>query len=126
MSVITDKLQKSNSKRSKKYQVKGRQVNDAALIEIQTLLGDRPRRADLLIEYLHLIQDKYKHVSAEHMAALAKEMRLAMAEVYEVATFYHHFDIVKEGEVAPPLLTVRVCDGITCEMMGAKSLKQNS
>jgi NADH:ubiquinone oxidoreductase subunit F (NADH-binding)/NADH:ubiquinone oxidoreductase subunit E len=124
MSEITDKLQKSNSKKSKKYQVKGRQVSDTALIEIQSILGDRPRRADLLIEYLHLIQDEYKHVSADHMAALAKEMRLAMAEVYEVATFYHHFDVVKEGDVAPPPLTVRVCDGITCEMMGAKTLKQ--
>jgi len=124
MSEISDKLQKSNSKKSKKYQVKGRQVSDTALIEIQSILGDRPRRADLLIEYLHLIQDEYKHVSADHMAALAKEMRLAMAEVYEVATFYHHFDVVKEGDVAPPPLTVRVCDGITCEMMGAKTLKQ--
>jgi NADH:ubiquinone oxidoreductase subunit F (NADH-binding)/NADH:ubiquinone oxidoreductase subunit E len=124
MSVTTGKLQKSNSKKSKKYQVKGRQVSDTALIEIQSILGDRPRRADLLIEYLHLIQDEYKHVSADHMAALAKEMRLAMAEVYEVATFYHHFDVVKEGDVAPPPLTVRVCDGITCEMMGAKTLKQ--
>ena len=124
MSEITDKLQKSNSKKSKKYQVKGRQVNNTALKEIQSLLGDRSRQADLLIEYLHLIQDEYKHVSADHMAALAKEMRLAMAEVYEVATFYHHFDVVKEGDVAPPPLTVRVCDGITCEMMGAKALKQ--
>ncbi len=125
MSVITDKLQKSNNKKARKYKVKGRQVTDKALAQIQSLLGDSPRRADLLIEYLHLIQDKYKHISAEHMAALAKEMRMAMAEVYEVATFYHHFDIVKEGEVTPPHLTIRVCDGITCEMKGAKALKQN-
>ena len=124
MTVTTDKSQKSNKKKNKRYQVKGRQVTNSAISEIQSLLGDRPRRADLLIEYLHLIQDTYKHVSAEHMAALAKEMRLAMAEVYEVATFYHHFDVVKEGDNAPAPLTVRVCDGITCEMMGAKALKQ--
>ena len=124
MSVTADKHLENNKKKNKRYQVKGRQVTSSAASDIKYLLGDRPRRDDLLIEYLHLIQDTYKHVSAEHMAALAKELRLAMAEVYEVATFYHHFDVVKEGEKTPAPLTVRVCDGITCEMKGAKALKQ--
>ena len=124
MSVTADKPLENIKKKNKRYQVKGRQVTNSAASDIKYLLGDRPRRDDLLIEYLHLIQDTYKHVSAEHMAALAEELRLAMAEVYEVATFYHHFDVVKEGEKTPAPLTVRVCDGITCEMKGAKALKQ--
>ncbi|MEE8123222.1 MAG: NADH-ubiquinone oxidoreductase-F iron-sulfur binding region domain-containing protein [Alphaproteobacteria bacterium] len=101
---------------------KGRQVDASALEEIQALLGDRPRRRDLLIEHLHLIQDTYRHLSAAHLAALAHEMRLSMAEVYEVATFYAHFDVVKEGDAPPPPVTVRVCDSLTCEMMGARKL----
>ncbi len=125
MSDTMEKTQTKSKNKSKRYQLKGRQVTDTALGEIQNLLGDRSRQADLLIEHLHLIQDHYKHVSAEHMAALAKEMRLAMTEVYEVATFYHHFDVVKEGEEAPAPLTVRICDGIACEMAGATALKQN-
>ena len=103
-------------------QPKGRQVDPAALEEVQGLLGDRPRRRDLLIEHLHLIQDRYGHLSAAHLAALADEMRLAQTEVYEVATFYAHFDVVKEGETPPPPLTVRVCDSLTCELMGARAL----
>ncbi len=101
---------------------KGRQVEDQALAEIQALLGKRERRRDLLIEHLHLIQDRFGHLSAAHLAALAEEMRLAMAEVYEVATFYAHFDVVKEGESAPPPVTVRVCDSLTCQLMGADKL----
>ncbi|MDD9876961.1 MAG: NAD(P)H-dependent oxidoreductase subunit E [Magnetovibrio sp.] len=101
---------------------KGRQVESDALEDVRALLGDRPRRRDLLIEHLHLIQDAHKQLSAAHLAALAAEMKLAMTEVYEVATFYHHFDVVKEGETAPGKLTVRVCDGITCEMKGAAAL----
>jgi formate dehydrogenase len=103
---------------------KGRQVDPQALLEVQQLLGEQPRRADLLIEHLHKIQDRYGHLPAAHLAALAKEMRLALAEVYEVATFYHHFDVVKEGEAAPPALTVRVCDSISCELAGAQDLLQ--
>ena len=101
---------------------KGRQVDDQALAEVRVLLGDRPRRRDLLVEHLHLIQERYGHLSAAHLNALAHEMRLAQTEVYEVATFYAHFDIVKEGETPPPALTVRVCDSLTCEMMGARQL----
>ncbi|MEK9753909.1 MAG: NAD(P)H-dependent oxidoreductase subunit E [Rhodospirillaceae bacterium] len=104
------------------YLPKGRQIEQSALDDIRQLLGDRPRQRDLLIEYLHLVQDRYKHVSAAHLAALAEEMGLAMTEVYEVATFYHHFDVIKEGETAPAKSTVRVCDGIACEMQGAKAL----
>jgi formate dehydrogenase len=101
---------------------KGRQVDPTALSEVRALLGDEPRRRDLLIEYLHLIQDRYGHLSARHLAALAEEMRLAQTEVYEVATFYAHFDVVSEGNEPPPPLTVRVCDGIACEMAGARSI----
>jgi formate dehydrogenase len=93
------------------------------LSEVRALLGERPRRRDLLIEQLHLIQDKYRCISAAHLAALAQEMRLALAEVYEVATFYAHFDVVPDGH-APAASTVRVCDSLTCEMMGANALRE--
>jgi len=101
---------------------KGRQVQDRALREVRDLLDDRPRRRDLLIEHLHLIQDEFGHLSAAHLAALAEEMRLAQAEVYEDATVYAHFDVVKEGETPPPALTVRVCDSLSCELAGARQL----
>jgi formate dehydrogenase len=101
---------------------KGRQVDPLALSEVQALLGNEPRRSDLLIEHLHKIQDRYGHISAARLAALAKEMGLAYAEVYEVATFYHHFDVVKDAMDAPPALTVRVCDSISCEMAGSAAL----
>src|SRR5882672_10142202 len=101
---------------------KGRQLDMQAVAEVTALLGDRPRRRDLLIEHLHLIQDKYRHLSAAHLAALAAEMQLAQTEVYEVATFYAHFDVVKEGEVPPPAITVRVCDSLSCAMAGAETL----
>jgi formate dehydrogenase beta subunit len=101
---------------------KGRQVDLQALEDVRALLTDRPRRRDLLIEHLHLIQDHYGHLSAAHLTALAAEMRMALAEVYEVATFYSHFDIVKEGDKAPPAITVRVCDSLSCAMAGAEKL----
>ena len=101
---------------------KGRPLDPKALGEIRALLADSPRRRDLLIEYLHRIQDRYGHLSAAHLAALAAELKMAQAEVYEVATFYHHFDVIKEGEAPPPALTVRVCDSLSCEMAGAKNL----
>ena len=102
---------------------KGRQVEDSALNDVRALLGDRPRRRDLLIEFLHLIQDAKGHLSTDHMAALADEMRLSQTEVYEVATFYAHFDVVKDGETPPPALTIRVCDSLSCELAGAQALK---
>jgi NADH:ubiquinone oxidoreductase subunit F (NADH-binding)/NADH:ubiquinone oxidoreductase subunit E len=101
---------------------KGRRAGAQALEEVRQLLGNASRQRDLLIEHLHRIQDRFGHLSAAHLAALAEEMRLAQAEVYEVASFYHHFDIVKEDEVAPQALTVRVCDGLSCEMAGAREL----
>ena len=100
---------------------KGRQIDPAALDEVRALLTDRPRRRDLLIEHLHLIQDHYGHLSAAHLAALAAEMKMAQTEVYEVATFYSHFDVVKDGP-APPAITVRVCDSLSCAMAGAETL----
>jgi formate dehydrogenase beta subunit len=100
---------------------KGRQVDPRALDEVRALLGDRSRRRDLLIEHLHLIQDRYGHISAAHLAALADEMKLAQTEVYEVATFYAHFDVVKDGP-PPPAVTVRVCDSLSCAMAGAETL----
>jgi len=110
------------TKQRKREAPKGRRVNPAALAEVQALLGDESRQRDLLIEHLHKIQDAFGHLSSAHLAALAQEMKLAQTEVYEVASFYHHFDIVKEGEAAPAALTVRVCDGLSCEMAGAKDL----
>jgi formate dehydrogenase len=101
---------------------KGRQIDPGAAAEIAALLGDRSRQRDLLIEHLHLIQDKYGHISSAHLTALAAEMKLAQTEVYEVATFYAHFDVVKEGETPPPPVTVRVCDSLSCAMAGADRL----
>src|SRR5579872_3788059 len=102
--------------------LKGRQIDPQALADVQALLIDRPRRRDLLIEHLHLIQDHYGHISAAHLAALASEMKLALTEVYEVATFYAHFDVVKEGETPPPPVTVRVCDSLSCALAGSERL----
>lgn len=109
-------------RKRKRGHLKGRQIDDQALAEVQALLGEDPRQADMLIEYLHRIQDTYKYISATHMVALAHEMKLSMTEVYEVATFYHHFDVIKDDDTPPPALTVRVCDSITCEMFGANKL----
>ena len=110
------------ARRKVRSKPKGRAVEPRALEEVRALLGDQPRRRDLLIEHLHKLQDRYAYLSAAHLAALAQEMRLSLTEVYEVATFYHHFDVVKEGEEAPPALTVRVCDSLSCELAGAQDL----
>src|SRR6185437_2950358 len=101
---------------------KGRGLDDKALHEVRDLLIDRPRRRDLLIEFLHLIQDHYGCLSAAHLRALAEEMRLSQTEVYEVATFYDHFDVVKEGETPPAPLTIRVCDSVSCLVAGCETL----
>jgi NADH:ubiquinone oxidoreductase subunit F (NADH-binding)/NADH:ubiquinone oxidoreductase subunit E len=110
------------TRQRKRQAPKGRRVDPQALSEVLALLGDMPRRRDLLIECLHLIQDQYRCLSTAHLAALAQELRMAQTEVYEVASFYHHFDIVREGGDAPAALTVRVCDGIACELAGAGEL----
>ena len=101
---------------------KGRAVDPSAREDVRALLGNAPRRRDLLIEHLHKIQDRYGHLSAAHLVALAAEMKMAMAEVYEVATFYHHFDVIKNGDMAPPAITVRVCDSIACDLAGSHEL----
>ena len=115
-----------STRQKKREAPKGRGVDPAALEEVRGLLAGLPyaasRSRDMLIEHLHRVQDRYKHLSTRHLAALASEMGLAQTEVYEVASFYHHFDIVKEGEAAPPALTVRVCDSLSCEMAGAQEL----
>jgi formate dehydrogenase len=112
----------ASGRRKSRNHPKGRQLDPAALDEVRALLGERPRQRDLLIEFLHLIQDRYGHLAARHLAALAEEMRLPQAEVYEVATFYAHFDVVLEKETAPPAITVRVCESLSCAMAGAAEL----
>ena len=117
-------ISRIKGRRGLRTRPKGRTVDRIALAEVRTLMGDAPRRRDLLIEHLHRIQDAYGCLSAPHLAALAEEMRLAMTEVYEVATFYHHFDVVKEGETPPPPITVRVCETLSCQMAGAEKLRE--
>lgn len=101
---------------------KGRQVHPAAAAEVSELLQGRSLARDRLIENLHLIHDKYNCLSTAHLAALAAMMKLSQAEVHEVASFYHHFDIVREGETAPPAITIRVCDSLSCDMAGSAGL----
>ncbi len=116
-----DEFQRGRGRRPRPVP-KGRQVDPTALSEIRALLGDRPRRRDLLIEYLHLIQDHHGHLPARLLRALAEELNLAMAEVWEVASFYAHFDPVREGEAPPPALTIRVCESLSCQLAGAEAL----
>ena len=101
---------------------KGRRVEREAQAAVRAAISNLPKRKDLLVEYLHCLQDRYGHLSAAQLVALADELRLAPAEIFEVATFYHHFDVVVEGEKPPPPITLRVCDSITCEMLGAEAL----
>jgi formate dehydrogenase len=115
-------LKKKQGSGPSPFYPKGRQVDTGSLQQIRDLLGIKSRRRDLLIEHLHLIQDQFGHLSVNHLAALAEEMKLAMAEVFEVATFYAHFDVISDGETPPPEITIRVCDSLTCELMGAKGL----
>jgi formate dehydrogenase len=125
---MTDKtiipIASAGRQRSARAYPKGRAVDPQALDEVRALLGDAPRRRDLLIEFLHSIQDRHGCISAAHVVALASEMKLAMTEVYEVATFYHHFDVVKEGDGAPPAITVRVCETLSCQMAGGDQLRE--
>ena len=109
-------------KRQGPGKLKGRPVDPQALAEVQALLGDAPRSRELMVEHLHKIQDRYGFISAAHAVALAREMQLAPTEVYEVATFYHHFDVVKEDAAPPPPLTIRVCDSLSCELAGGAAL----
>ena len=104
---------------------KGRPLDDVAWAEVKDLLVGKSLERDMLIEYLHLIQDKFRCISTAHMRALAEEMRMSSAEVYEVASFYAHFDIVRDGQLPPPKLTIRVCDSLSCMIAGADTLKKN-
>jgi formate dehydrogenase len=110
------------SRQRRREAPRGRRVDPQALAEVREALGDAARRRDLLIEHLHVLQDRYGCLSAAHLAALAQELGLAQSEVYEVATFYHHFDVLRDGETPPPALTVRVCAGLSCELAGARDL----
>jgi len=105
-----------------RYKPKGRMLDPIALDEVRALLGNIEPARDMLIEYLHMIQDNQKHLSARHLAALAHIMRIPMAEVWEVASFYDHFDLVKEDETAPPQCTVRVCTSLSCMMVGGETM----
>jgi len=118
----TPKTKKRGGRGGVRSTPKGRRVDPKAREDVLALLGDAPRRRDLLIEHLHKIQDRYGCLSARHLVALADEMKMAMAEVYEVATFYHHFDVIKEGDTPPPAITVRVCDSIACDLAGSHEL----
>ena len=120
MAVI--KISPEQITKKKRRGPKGHAVDPVSLDEIRKLLGDESRQRDLLIEHLHKIQDYYQHISSRHLVALAHEMNLATAEVFEVASFYHHFDVVKEGQTPPPALTVRVCESLSCEMAGSNNL----
>ncbi len=108
--------------RGKKGRILGRIMDQKALAQVKDLLGDEPRTRDMLIEHLHKIQDKYHHISNRHILALSGEMNLPMTEVYETATFYHHFDVLHENDSPPPPITVRVCESMTCELYGAHKL----
>src|SRR5687767_3723355 len=107
----------------KKSQLKGRQPDHVAMAEVRELIGDGPHRRDLLIENLHKLNDFHRCLYDRHLVALARQMNLPMAEVFEVATFYHHFEVLRDG-LEPARLTVRVCDGLPCEMRGARELLQ--
>ena len=122
MAETTIKLKQSKRRKRKRGEAKGRSASATALAEISALLGDRPRRRDLLLEHLHLIQDRYGHISFDHCASLAEHMNISTSEVYEVATFYHHFDLVSDHQTPPPPLTVRVCDSVSCDMAGCETL----
>lgn len=131
-SITPDQLRDNIRRKNKASKLKGRQADAQSCAEVATLLGEKPTdgyRRDLLIEYLHLLNDQYQGLHERHLVALAAVMNIPMAEVYEVASFYHHFEIIKSVEVdatltdgAAPTLTIRVCDGLSCDMAGAQAL----
>ena len=119
---MLDRAATGGKRRRDTSKPKGRQLDETAVADVRELLAHNERRGDLLIEYLHLIQDRFGCLQARHIRALAEEMRLSQVEVYEVASFYDHFDVVKEGEAVPAPLTIRVCDSVSCMMAGAEQL----
>lgn len=122
MAAIEAVVDINRLKKKKRRGGKGRTVDLTALEDVRALLGNESRQKDLLIEHLHKIQDHYHYISAKHLVALAHEMNLSTTDAYEVATFYHHFDVVKEDQAPPPPLTIRVCESITCAMAGGHEL----
>jgi len=121
--VATASVEQLRGRLRKKSQLKGRQPDHTAMTEVQELIGPGPHRRDLLIENLHKLNDFYRGLHDRHLVALARQMNIPMAEVYEVATFYHHFEVLRDGQ-EPARVTVRVCDGLSCEMRGARDLLQ--
>ena len=119
--VAVASVEQMREKIRSKSKLKGRQADDVSREEVRSLIGEAAHRRDLLIENLHLLNDAYLGLHNRHLVALAKEMNIPMAEVYEVATFYHHFEIIRDGETSPTL-TIRVCDGLSCELAGAQQL----
>ena len=119
--VAVASLEQMRGRLRKKGQLKGRQPDHVSMGEVQELIGPGPHRRDLLIENLHKLNDFHRGLHDRHLVALARQMNVPMAEIYEVATFYHHFEVLREGEAAAQL-TVRVCDGLSCELRGAKDL----
>lgn len=119
---MLDGIWKNGSGKGRKTP-KGRQYDDNALKEVEEVLSNLELRSDLLIEHLHRVQDEFGHLSMRHLRALAELLKMSMAEVYEVATFYAHFDVIREDEKEPPALTIRVCDSLSCELAGSNELK---
>ncbi len=113
---------KSDDKSRRAWQAKGRPLDDEAVLELRETLAGMPARRDLLVEMLHRLQDRFGCLTARHLKALAEETRLSEAEIFEVASFYHHFDIVKEGQAAPAPVTIRVCDSVSCMLAGAEAV----
>lgn len=124
MTQAADGLTAEPARRRARRFTRGRQLDGAALADIASLLAGEPPVRDRLIEYLHRVQDRHGHLSAAHLRALAEVLRIPMAEVYEVATFYAHFDVVREGQEAPPGVTIRVCNSLSCAMKGAQALRE--
>jgi len=122
MSKFISQTNLSIKKKKKRWTPKGRQSDDSSLIEVKKIIGEEPYSRFLVIEYLHLLQDKFNSLREDHLVSLAELINIPLAEVYEVATFYAHFDIVKKSESITPKITIRVCESLTCEMFGSKSL----
>ena len=115
-------MSKSQTNRDRIARPKGRALDDEALVEVREAIAGIAQRRDLLIEMLHRLQDRYRCISARHTRALAEILRLSEAEIFEVASFYHHFDLMKDGTTAPPEITIRVCESVSCMLAGAETL----
>ncbi len=119
-------IEKNPARMKGRFKPKGRQIDTASLADVKALFPDSVPPRDHLIEALHTLNDHFHHLSAAHLAALAHIMRLPMAEVWEVASFYDHFTLVKEGQTPPPARTLRVCTSLSCMMAGANKLLEEA